>query len=137
MSIKRGYIDRSYSISFRPTVTAEQGPSPGFLEVPLNGVAVSFGDLDNPSLCFIKNIGRTTGTAATTDYIELGIRDPGLNVFYPLLSLKAGEGYAIRLSPNLLEEYTGTGTGTTAPGNQLWLKAIGAAQKVQLEAYDE
>jgi hypothetical protein len=47
-----------------------------------------------------------------------------------------GESYVIRLSRNLLEQYAGSGTGTTGPENTFRLKANEAAVAALVEAFE-
>lgn len=120
----------SYQFDMSGTV----GPTPGVVTVPTTGAAVDLAELTTPGPCWLVNLD-------PTNYVEYGIRDPGANIFYPLGELQpwdsaGGKPQYVYLSRNLLEEYTGTGTGTTPPGNQLWLKANKASCKVVVKAFD-
>lgn len=130
--VKGSLVYQSNPTGFRADVNGAKGPTPGAIAVPLTGVAVSFSELTTPGLCRLMNL-----EAAGGNYFEFGIRDPGLNVFYPLGEVLPGESYVLRLTRNLLEEYSGTGTGTTTPGNQFWLKANGAALTALVEAFEK
>lgn len=119
LQARSGNLDyRSSPTSFSADLEATEakGPTPGAIRVPAGGVAVSFSELTTPGFVILQNLD-------DTNYVEYGIRDPGTGVFYPLGELMSGEINLLRLSRNLLEEYTNTGTGTTSPGNQFWLKA--------------
>src|SRR5262245_17221102 len=94
------------------------GPTPGAMKAPYGGAAADLSRISMPGLCRLMNIDSLLS-------VEWGIRDPGINVFYPVGLLMPGETYVLRLTPNLLEEYAGTGTGTTGPGNQLWFRSTG------------
>ena len=107
-----------------------KGPVPGAMAVPTTGKIVDFGELTIPGLCKLHNLDET-------NYVEYGIYDPQIDVFYPLGEIMAGEVYVIRLSRNLLEEYTGTGTGTTAATNKFMLKAQGASCNCVIEAFEK
>jgi len=121
---------QSRPTSFQATVTGTKGPTPGALTIPAGGEAVSFGELSTPGLCILKNLSATVT-------VEYGIRDPGIDVFYPLGEILPGEIYLLRLSRNLLEEYQGTGTGTTSPGNQFFMKGMGGDVNVSVEAFEQ
>jgi len=122
-------LDARHTASFQATVTGTKGPVPGAITVPVLGVAVNFGELTTPSICTIKNMD-------AVNWVEYGIRDPGIDVFYPLGEVWAGEEWPIRFSRNLQEEYTGTGSGTTPPDNYFWIKAHGGPVVVQINAYE-
>jgi len=104
LSIRRGnlnYRDPSAG-GFRADVSASVGPSPGYILVPTAGVQVSFPQLVTPGLVWVQNLD-------DTNYFELGIKDPGTGLFYPLMELLPGESFPFRFSRNLLEDYTNVG----------------------------
>ena len=116
--------------AFVADVTGTKGPTPGAIRVPIGGVAADLSELTTPGWCWMMNLDET-------NYVEYGIRDPGADTFYQLGELGPGEINLVKLSRNLLEEYgPGTGTGTTAPTNQLWFKANTAACVVRVEAFE-
>ena len=124
--IKKGNLDyQSRPTSFRADlVTAvPKGPVPGAIEALWDGTDVSFSQLVDPGLCRLGNLGRTDGVVDTNAYYEYGIREPATNTFYPLGEVLPGESFVIRLTRNLLEEYQGTGTGTSAPTNFFHVKS--------------
>lgn len=113
---------------FFVTMTERSGPTPGQITVPLAGVDVDLSELETPGLCWIYNLD-------SSNYVEYGIREPENSRFYPLGEIGPGEGYVIKLSRNIRQEYQGTGTGTSAPTNALHLKANTAPCKVKVEAH--
>lgn len=122
--------ERTSPTTYTADVTGTKGPSPGDLTIPVGGEAISFGELDTPGLCWMMN-------RDDTNYVTYGIWDVGINVFYPLGELKAGEMTVIRLSRALLEEYVGTGTGTTGPDNRFFMKANTAPVVVSIKAFED
>lgn len=103
-------------VSFQADMTGRIGPTPGSVIVPTAGVEISLAQLTQPGMVQFTNQDET-------NYVEVGIREPATGYFYPFLELLPGESYVMRFSRNLLEEYQGTGTATSAPTNQLWAKA--------------
>lgn len=130
-------LGRPYQASFQIDMTGKKGPTPGALSVPAGGVAVSLAQLTTPGFCWVEHQGRLSGTADDGDTLMVGIRDPGTNVFYPMLELQPGWRWPLYLSRNILEEFAGTGTGTTAPGNELYLKpGSGNTLVASVEAFE-
>lgn len=115
---------------FVADVSTAKGPSPGVLTATTAGTVVDFSQLTTPGLCRIMNLD-------ATNYVEVGIWDFSDNTLKVLLELLPGESYVVRLSRNLNEEYVGTGTGTTAPVNQMRIKANKAACVVLVEAFEK
>lgn len=103
------------------------GPFPGTLLIPTAGRDVYFTEFE-PGYCILHNLD-------DTNYVEVGIFDTITNRFHPLLELPPKKGYPVKLSRNLTEQYTGSGTGTTAPESYLRLKANAAACFVSIEAF--
>lgn len=116
--------------SFAVDVDGTKGPTPGAVLVPTTGVDIDLAELTTPGLCCIEN-------QDATNYIEVGIREPSSGFFYPLMEIGPGEAYVIKLSRNIQEEYTGTGTGTSTPGNFLHLKANTASVNAVVAAYEK
>ena len=116
-------LDFNQSAGYSADVTGTFGPTPGTLAVPATGVAVALTGITDPGWCWVHN-------QDTTNNIQIGIRDADSALFYPLLELKPGWRLPIPLSPDLFEEYQGTGTGTGSPTNQLWLRAIHPTTRV-------
>lgn len=106
------------------------GPTPGGLVIPTTGRLIYFTELTTPGICWMMNLD-------PTNYVEVGVFDPQTNVFYPMTEILPGECWAMRLSRNFGEEYSGSGTGTTTPENYLRLKANGAACEVRIEAFEK
>lgn len=116
--------------AFNADVSASRGPSPGLVLIPTTGRDIYFTELTTPGLCRLMNLD-------TSNYVEVGVKDPQSNLFYPLLELLPGESYVIRFSRNLQEQYTGSGTGTTGPENYLRLKANGATVACLIDAFEK
>ncbi len=115
--------------AFTGTVTGTKGPSPGALTIPPGGKIVSFEELSTPGYCRLMNMD-------LTNFVEWGVYDPALDIFYPIGEILPGETYVIRLSRNIQEEYEGTGTGTTQPANYFFMKANVADVNVLVEAFE-
>lgn len=108
-----------------------RGPLPGVVRVLRTGTVVDLSGLTIPG--YYRISGQFTDPG---NYVEIGIYDPGLDVFYPLNEIGAGQSYVGKFTRNLLEEYSGTGTATTTASNQLMLKAFNANVDVLLEVFD-
>lgn len=121
---------QSRPVQFRADVDGTKGPVPGALLALTTGTVVDFSQLTTPGLCRLANMGASY-------YYEYGLYDPQTDVFTPLGEVQPGESYVIRLSRNLLEEYTGTGTGTTAATNQFMVKAFGGSTTALVEAFEK
>jgi len=120
---------RSGPSAYNVDVTGAKGPVPGAIAATVAGTDVDFGELTQPTLCFIHN-------QDATNFVEYGIWDPEGSKFYPLGELGPGESHILKLSRNLQEEYQ-TGTGTTgASTNRLRLKADTAACNVFVGAFE-
>lgn len=131
-------IGRPYSHVNLIDMTGRKGPTPGALSVPIGGVAVDLSELTTPGFCWLEHQGLLSGDADDNDYCEVGVRDVDNNLFFPLLELLPGMRWPLYLSRNLLEEFVGTGTATTGPTNQLFLKS-GSSNTlvVSVEAYEK
>ncbi len=116
--------------AFKVTVTGRKGPVPGAIAVSTGGTDVDLSELTTPGLCRLSN-------QDATNYVEYGIWEPATTTFYPFGEIGPGESYVVKLSRNFLEEYSGTGTGTTAPTNTFRMKANGAACNVLVEAFEK
>lgn len=111
-------------------VTGTKGPVPGAITVALAGTDIDLSQLTTPGVCWMINVDQT-------NFVEIGIKEPATGFFYPFLELLPGIPALVVLSRNLLEEYTGTGTGTSAPTNKLHAKANGAPCVVRIEAFEK
>ena len=130
LQITKGNINfKSSPTAFLADVANTGGPSPGAVTVPLAGLDIDFSALTEPGLAFLQNYD-------PTNYVELGIYEPTGAVYYPLLEFLPGECYIVRFSRNLLEQYAGSGTGTTGPENKVRLKAHVAACKFLVNAFE-
>lgn len=118
----------SQSASFNADVSELTGPVPGSFNVGIGGKIVDLQEITTPGICWFKNMD-------ATNYVTIGVWDPGIDVYYPMLELLAGESFPVRLYRHIQEEYTGTGTGTTGPGNYLFMKAVGGTVLVSVEAH--
>ena len=116
--------------SYQADVDGTKGPTPGSFQVPTYGTTVSLSQLSTPGLAFIHN-------QDSTNFVELGIRDPNTGVFYPFMELLPGEACVLRFSRNLLEGYTNTGTGTTGQVNQLHAKANTSPVQLEVNAFEK
>lgn len=103
------------------------GPTPGTILVPTAGRDVYFPEFE-PGWCNLQNLDED-------NVVQVGIFDTITGRFHPLLELPPKKGYPVKLSRDLSEQYTGSGTGTTAPESYLRLKATGAACYVKVEAF--
>ncbi len=130
MSIRTTNLDyRSHPTAFTTDVDGELGPTPGAFTATIAGTNVDLSELTIPGLCVIRNLD-------PTDYVNVGIWDPELGVFYPLMEVRPGEHWVFRLSRELFTEY-GTGAGTVGPNtNQLRIKANTASCAVVVEAFE-
>lgn len=130
LQIKVGNLEyQSRPTAFKATVVGEIGPTPGALIIPTTGKDIYFTELDVPGLCRIHNLD-------DINYVEYGIFDTITGRFSPLGELLPGENYILRLSRNLGEQATGSGTGTTGQENYLRFKANGASCTVVIEAFE-
>lgn len=130
LQINKGNLNyQSQPTAFNADVATGKGPSPGAITAALAGTDVDFGELVQPSLCRLMNLD-------DANFVEYGIREPATGFFYPLGELLPGESFVLRLSRNLQEEYTGVGTGTSAPTNFFHLKANTAPCVVLVEAFE-
>lgn len=128
--IKKGTFEyRSLPVSFTADIDVAKGPTPGAVTVATTGTNVAFSELTTPGLCRLQNLSDTYP-------VHVGITEPATGLFYPLLFLRPGRSYIIEFSPDLFEEYTNTGTGTSAPTNTLTFKARGGSAVVLIEAFE-
>jgi hypothetical protein len=129
--IRKGNQNYVRTKSFQLDITGSpaKGPVPGAITAAITGTTVDLSQLSTPGICSIENLD-------PTNFVEVGIREPVTGLFYPLLEIGPGEEWPFKFSRNLLEEYTGTGTGTSAPTNQLQIKANIAACVVVVKAFE-
>ena len=122
-------MDVRKSASFQVDVSGTKGPSPGAITALITGTIVDLSQLTIPGLVWITSLDDDEG-----NYVEYGIYDPQTDVFYPVGEVSPGESWPWKFSRNLLEEYAGTGTGTTAATNKFMVKAFNASAIVSVEA---
>lgn len=123
---------RSFPTSFQADVAGNEGPETGFVVATVTGTVVTFVNLVTPALCHIRNLD-------STNYVDYGIYDPDTNKFYPIGEILPGEGYIVRLSRNMEEEFgTGTSdTGTTGTdANRLMVRGNAASVNTVIEAFE-
>ena len=117
---------QSQPTGFRADMNGNNGPTPGAVEVSVNGTDISLTQLSAMGgWCRIQNLD-------STNYVEIGVEAAG--VFYPLLELKAGEVIVVRLSRHVQQEAVGTGTYTGS--TTLRMRAEGGPVLVLVEAFD-
>lgn len=117
---------------FQADVDGTKGPVPGAFTVLRTGTIVDLSQLTIPGFYRVMNLSSDEG-----NYVEYGIYDPQTDVFYPWGEMGPGESYVGKFSRNLQEEYSGTGTGTTAATNKVMFKAFNASCVALLEAFEK
>lgn len=127
---------RTQGDSFKDDVMGvAKGPVPGSVAVTVAGGDVSLAQLTVPGWIRLSNQGRSDGGDNTGLYVEWGVHDGSL--FHPVGELRPGiPGAMFKMSRNFGEEESLPGTGTTAPTNTLYLRAVGATQNVLVEAFE-
>jgi hypothetical protein len=131
LSARSGSIDyTSRPTSFRADLEGAvlMGPTPGAVAVSTEGTDISLAQLSDPGYCHIRNID-------TVNDFQWGVWDPETSRFYPVGHLKPGQSVVFCLARDFGEEYTNTGTGTTAGTNRLRCKAIGGASVALIECF--
>lgn len=119
----------------RPTVFLADvdgtfGPSPGTVACSTLGTDIDLSQLTQPGFCWIMNLD-------DENFVEVGIRDPEQDRFYPFFELGPGEFTVYKFSRNFAEEYyPATGTGTTAATNLLMIRANTASCSVSIQAFE-
>lgn len=116
--------------AYQVDVTGTKGPVPGAVTVSVLGTDIDFSELTTPGLVAIKNLDGT-------NWVEFGPYDPELDKFYPIFKVGPGRVHVGEFSPNMFEEYPGTGTGTDgASSNRLRFRANGSPVVVSVEAFE-
>jgi hypothetical protein len=105
-----------------------KGPAPGYVAVSLDGVDIDLSALGEPGVAWIQNVGSYD--------VTVGVWDVGDSRFQPFARLEPGQFMVVPLSPDLGEEFAGTGTGTTAALNRLRAKAHTAASALVVHAFN-
>jgi hypothetical protein len=134
LKISNGSLQfQSRPTSFRADMASGAvGPAPGVVLVNtrfVGGTDIDLSALRSLGLCQFQN-------QDSTNTIHIGRFDPEIDRFYPMLKLLAGESYVLRLDDDILEEYTGTATGTTAAATTLRAWAEGAASYLLVAAFE-
>lgn len=112
-----------------------KGPLPGVITAALIGTIVDLSALSPPGICRMSN----DDNSGTNVYVEIGTFDELTNRFTPLLELEPGESHVVRLSRFLGSEFgtSAAGTSTTGtPTTKLMIKGVGAAQNVNVSAFN-
>jgi hypothetical protein len=122
------YVSRPDSYTADLEGATMKGPTPGAVAVSTEGTDIDLTQLTNPGYCRIRNID-------TVNSFEWGVYDPENDRFIVVGELAPGEPALFRLSRNFGQEYTDTGTGTTAATNTLRCKALGGASVALVEAF--
>ena len=128
---KDTFQHRPSRTAFNMDVEGRMGPSPGGLTIPIGGVVVDLSQFVTPGLYEIANLEEEGG-----NYFTYGIYDPEQGRFYPWGECHPGQSFVGLFSRDLREEYVGTGTGTTAPTNKVFLKANGGTVAGYLGAFE-
>jgi hypothetical protein len=129
LSILKGNLNyRSNPNDFRADMVAvvPKGPCPGAFTVPTTGIDVDLSELTVPGPCRIYNLD-------DTNKVHYGIADG--TGFHPLGEVGPGEGYVIRLSSRLGNEY-GSGTYLIDATEKLHFQAENASCNVLVEAFE-
>lgn len=116
--------------TFQATQNNVGGPTPGTITVSVAGTDVDLSELTVPGLCRMRNLDQS-------NYVQVGVWNPDQSEFYPLIRLKPGEFFVFRLDPDVNEEYSGTGTGTTGQLNTLRLKAANSSCLVEILVFED
>lgn len=133
LQINQGNLNyQSQPGAFVPTITfanGPNGPTPGTVTISVNGTDITFSQLTAMGgLCRLMNLDPTST-------ICVGARDKTSNEFYPVMDLKPGENFIIRLSADLGKEELGTGT-FSGSNSVFHCKAVGANANMQVDAFD-
>lgn len=148
--LQNGLVDQQFQpqpTSFSADVSQAGGPSPGGFLASLMGTQVMLSALGTqPGFCRIQNLGvSSTGVSlfgpagqqyTWPNFVEVGIYYPTAHEFFPLIELLPGESYVVRLSRYIGDAFSGTDSGTDPAemGIQLWVRSVGTASKVIVEA---
>lgn len=128
--VKDNLSYQSQPSSFRADlVGTAAGPTPGAIIVPTAGYDVPFTGLSTPGWVRLLNLDQT-------NFVQWGLYEIDIARFRPIGELGPGEQAVFKLSRNLQEEYSGSGTGTTGPENYFRLKADTAQCVVLVEAFE-
>lgn len=123
-------VYQSQPTAFNINMSGSKGPTPGAINATMAGTVVNLSQLDTlGGVCRIMNLDLEAK-------ITIGIWNPSIGKFHPLMDVLAGESYVVRLSSELGAEY-GTGTGSVGDASdQLMVKAWTEPCNVLVEAFD-
>lgn len=105
--------------------TGKGGPSPGDITVNADGRLIYFTELTTPGMAWLQNM---EDPALSDTYVTFGPYDPATRKFYPMGELLPGEGIAFRFARDMMQQYTGSGTGTVTSGAYLRFEAHGVGE---------
>ena len=116
LSVRKGNLNDRRSKSFGATLSGSRGGAPGLLRATTAGTTVDLSSLESIGIAWLENIDPTYD-------VMFGVYDPDTTVFYPVLQLKPGEGFPVRLSPYLGEQLS-AGTGTATANNTVQVRGV-------------
>lgn len=118
--------------SYSADVDGTKGPAPGALTIPTGGKVIDLTELlqasGTPGFCWIENQDEN-------NYVEYGAYDPNIGQAYLPFEIGPGERQLVKLSRNIREIYTDTGTGTSGPSYYLFMKANTADVNVAIKGF--
>lgn len=134
--LKGSLYYQSFPSQFLADLESTKGPSPGAVTISISGTDIDLSQLQLPGYCFLQNLEDPDST--TNSYVEYGVYEPELNIFYPFGELLPGESTIFKFSRNFQEEWAsiGTGTGTATQNNTFRMKAYGDNAVVRVDAFD-
>lgn len=123
-------VYQSQPTAFNIDMAGSKGPTPGAIKSTVAGTEINLSQLDTlGGMCRIMNLD-------LENKVTVGIWNPSIGKFHPIMDILAGESYVIRLSTELGAEY-GTGTGSVGDASdQLMVKAWTSPCNVLVEAFD-
>lgn len=111
------------------TTSTLNGPTPGAIVVPTNGIDIDMSQLTIPGLAEIYNLD-------LTNYIEYGLRY--LGAFFTWGEVGPGEYYLWKFSRHVtIESGTGVGTAAVDTGIAIHLRADTASCRVVVNVFDK
>lgn len=107
------------------SITTVGGPTPGTITVSTTGTDVDLSELTDPGWCRIQNLD-------TTNFVMIGVYDGA--TYMPLMELAAEQFVIFKIYRELGREFAGTGS--SAGGNTMRIRADTAPCKVKVEAFE-
>lgn len=131
LTVNAGTVQhRSPKTAYNDDMTGRKGPCVGTISVSTAGTEIPMTQITVPGYIELTNLD-------SANFVEYGIWDTETVRFFPLGELRpGGKPQVLFLSRNLLQQYEGTGTGTTAATNKFWLKANGASCNVTVSLFE-